>query len=55
MVPIAANTPLVPTVMFESNGLRGADVHTTSTDAPKQVGLPAGVTGGLGCSTVAEA
>ncbi|EPQ04863.1 Zinc finger protein 516 [Myotis brandtii] len=24
-------------VVFESNGLRGADVHATSTDAPKQV------------------
>lgn len=23
-------------VVFESNGLRGADVHATSTDAPKQ-------------------
>lgn len=31
--------PLVPTVVFESNGLRGAEVHATSADAPKQVGL----------------
>lgn len=29
--------PLVPTVVFESNGLRGTEVHTTSADAPKQV------------------
>jgi len=30
-------SPLVPTVVFESNGLRGTEVHTTSADAPKQV------------------
>ncbi|NXL73842.1 ZN516 protein, partial [Leptocoma aspasia] len=29
-------SPLVPTVVFESNGLRGTEVHTTSADAPKQ-------------------
>ena len=27
-------------MLFESNGLRGAEAHATSADAPKQVGLP---------------
>ncbi|XP_049755933.1 zinc finger protein 516 isoform X2 [Elephas maximus indicus] len=27
-------------VLFESNGLRATDVHTASTDTPKQVGVP---------------
>lgn len=35
----SVNKPLVPTVVFESDGPRGSEVHTTSADAPKQVGL----------------